>query len=1323
MTSFNNLFNSQDDDEDRAKNSNPLSSSSMIPRNRKLSDPSAYNNSNSNNDSSSINIEQDDILDNHQSPNNSRNDIQHLYFESSSNSMSLNESNEKDIDENNNNNNNTATTNIKDNLLNNFINNNKSQFGNSSDNSFTNTNINKKKTRISNRNLMFWVSLILTITQVLGIFMFSQGFFPRKTSLQGYNSFDNYENSCTDGNIQVEPQFGKMVFMVVDAFRSSFLFGEDQLGMNFTRSLIDSGRAHAYIARADAPTVTLPRVKALVSGGIPSFVDFINNFNSKTLTDDNLLHQLKNSNRSMLFFGDDTWLKLFPDHFKRFDGTTSFYVADTVEVDNNVTRHLNELDNNDWDTMFLHYLGLDHIGHLEGPHSDLMKPKQEEMDGIIKTIHTKILERDRLEMESYKSKKLNSSDDNSNNKNNNSESKPPLPTLFVFCSDHGMNEIGNHGGSSEGETSSVLVFMSSLYYNQNDLIVDHNNNHHSNLEKTINKIQENNTNNKDESKTNNTNNNANNNTNDNTKNKNSNNSNINDNDEEFISHESVNQGRSDVHYYDQDLIPKFPKGEPPKKVDQVDLVPTLSLLLNLPIPKNSLGSLIPELFEQYLPNEQYLRALEINCQQQIEIIKHNSIFWKDGAPTNQNVANLIKLFSDAQQYHSSFTISPSHTNFNQNAADLYLEFLSKVQDQFKSLLTTFDVNLLVIGVLLIGSSALVTLLIAVSSISLGDSNSSGFSLKGIKFVIGFVLLIIIIFIVHFFTVCNNINNINNNTHNNDYRQQDNNNYEQNQAQQNSTQQKEIDNIFCKNEFRYSIFSFIFTVLCLLVGFNAFTSKSVNKLWSLPSSIQQRKEKYLIIAGTILHLISLFGSSLVEEEHLTWYFFTTTVIILQLIPHTLSFFVYLTSWISQRTNTSKQNSSSLRQLAILLTVLVCLRIFRIWNQTGIKWMDDNSLNEYTYIDFGRFLNSQTTFGTVTMWILSVISIIAPCYYSFGLLDDLRDQRSGISPILSNTYKFTIVVMSAFLFCYKWEYISKDLINPAYIARIVYLGFFTLSAITFGFPFFTKKDRLQQQQQNLASGWFITTLKFLPTLVVINFSMLFLLLHKVHNMFLITLMGTIAHFYIEHLLEDTGKRSKSGMVGVCVGILCLNWLGKFGYFAFGNSNSLASIDISGSYTALIDYNQYLVGIQTLLIGYTSQLFFFFVTIVYTTHLAIKSISSNNHQEPSLLSTPGSANDIIDEFQWYSVVGGLLDCGIRWTNVFMFSIVILIQRYHLFIWTVFSPKYIYEVLDVILVLLKIFLMAAYIIYFKFLLYIKEKAGENVLLLSSSQNINKEE
>lgn len=62
------------------------------------------------------------------------------------------------------------------------------------------------------------------------------------------------------------------------------------------------------------------------------------------------------------------------------------------EVDDNVTRHLDRvLKREDWDLLILHYLGLDHIGHVSGPNSPLVGPKLREMDNILKKIHISLL--------------------------------------------------------------------------------------------------------------------------------------------------------------------------------------------------------------------------------------------------------------------------------------------------------------------------------------------------------------------------------------------------------------------------------------------------------------------------------------------------------------------------------------------------------------------------------------------------------------------------------------------------------------------------------------------------------------------------------------------------------------------------------------------------------------------------------------------------------------------------------------------------------------------------------------------------------------------
>ena len=73
-------------------------------------------------------------------------------------------------------------------------------------------------------------------------------------------------------------------------------------------------------------------IQAVTSGTIPGFIDVVLNFDSSSLEEDNLISQMKMAAKNLVFYGDDTWLKLFPEHFIRSDGTTSFYVSDYTEV-------------------------------------------------------------------------------------------------------------------------------------------------------------------------------------------------------------------------------------------------------------------------------------------------------------------------------------------------------------------------------------------------------------------------------------------------------------------------------------------------------------------------------------------------------------------------------------------------------------------------------------------------------------------------------------------------------------------------------------------------------------------------------------------------------------------------------------------------------------------------------------------------------------------------------------------------------------------------------------------------------------------------------
>ena len=272
---------------------------------------------------------------------------------------------------------------------------------------------------------------LANILLIAALLVFAKGFFPHKASISGLATW--HPESATAAR---QAPFDRVIFMVVDALRSDFVYGNAS-NFYFTQSLIQSGAAVPFTGHASPPTITMPRVKAITTGSVPSFVDLILNFaesdTTSTLKDqDTWLAQLRAKGDKLVMYGDDTWLRLFPGFFHRSDGTTSFFVSDFTEVDTNVTRHLPaELANDDWSAMTLHFLGLDHIGHKTGPKGPNMPAKQAEMDGIVKDIYTA--------MESYEHLK---------------------GCVLVLLGDHGMNEGGNHGASSPGEVSTALTFIS-----------------------------------------------------------------------------------------------------------------------------------------------------------------------------------------------------------------------------------------------------------------------------------------------------------------------------------------------------------------------------------------------------------------------------------------------------------------------------------------------------------------------------------------------------------------------------------------------------------------------------------------------------------------------------------------------------------------------------------------------------------------------------------------------------------------------------------------------------------------------------------------------
>ncbi|CAF2699105.1 unnamed protein product [Rotaria sp. Silwood2] len=272
--------------------------------------------------------------------------------------------------------------------------------------------------------------LLVISFHLLAFIILMEGLFPYSSST---NNIAN--RSCFDSQ---ESSKHHVIIMLIDALRSDYVFNRNNSSfyLKSIEKFEENGKALSFKLRCHTPTVTLPRLKALLTGTIPSFWDIIYNYNSSKLELDNILIQYKRKypENKIVFYGDDTWIKLFPnDIFSRSKGLQSFFVTDFKEIDLNVTEGLySELNQmNEWNLLIVHYLGLDHIGHAYGAFNSFIKDKLNEFDKIIENIYLKL------------------------NKND----------ILIITGDHGMADKGGHGGSSFVEINVPSVFISNQFNN------------------------------------------------------------------------------------------------------------------------------------------------------------------------------------------------------------------------------------------------------------------------------------------------------------------------------------------------------------------------------------------------------------------------------------------------------------------------------------------------------------------------------------------------------------------------------------------------------------------------------------------------------------------------------------------------------------------------------------------------------------------------------------------------------------------------------------------------------------------------------------------
>ncbi|KAI0230579.1 GPI ethanolamine phosphate transferase 2 [Lamellibrachia satsuma] len=892
----------------------------------------------------------------------------------------------------------------------------------------------------------------------LGFGVFLAGFFPMKVAIPGYATLRNNEtepqsSDQQDGSQQapheqlgVKPLFQKMIFVLIDALRADFVLplpGGDLPRMEFVSRLVDNKETFSFLARAHAPTVTMPRIKALTTGGIPGFVDAALNVDSQALQEDNMVSQLQRAGNKMVFYGDDTWMKLFPGHFMRTDGTTSFFVTDYTEVDKNVTRHLDtELSSSDWDVMFLHYLGLDHIGHLAGPRSPLIKPKLQEMDNIVRRIYTAMIERDKKERTS---------------------------TVLLLCGDHGMSDQGSHGGSSSSETAVPLVFISSQYSHGQGAV------YNSNIE-----------------------------------------------------------------------------------VEQIDLAPTLSLMLGLPVPQNSLGTLIIDVLSG-LTIRQKLSATYVNAQQLLRVLENNVKNYKQ-EPCSLSLERATLSHLDwLKLWHENSTLDM--VSLGEKTLTEYRRAMQAMRDRVASTLSKYDLHVMAVGIISVWM-ALTGLLYGHmrggSDLWLTEDSSCIFlvlgSLGGLLTLHG--------------VVCTS---------------------------------PAASPLLC----HCSPLSLGLTGM-LLVGGSIWCSVLVKTCsWDILQEVHKQVHRQhvvglFLLGGTAFHTISLLSSSFVEEEH---------------------------------------------QTCSLAAVLVCCRIARIWNQTGDKWSH--------LPDVGDWLVRPEKKLALSM--LTAASLATICVVHW------RDHRTPVTRCL-----FLLATLA--VYCFRAAngtlllpgiYDITTMSKGAAEARIVYaiVALLLINAVFHLWTTLSKAQLVQGKNKNVSANGAAWSRFYLD--VLLQWTLVSLLLVRAHNISLVAVV-VVQRMCLGCALQEVRWMSPSHLTLIHV------WLGQAAFFYQGNSNSLATVDLSAGYIGLEEFNLPMVIGLLYLATYAGPIYWVLSLMVHL-NKQVSQVTSPMDRSPSTA--------LLQVCFTLALTRAL--------PVAVYLVLVTIERYHLFVWSVFSPKLLYETVHTLLTL----------------------------------------
>lgn len=168
--------------------------------------------------------------------------------------------------------------------------------------------------------------------------------------------------------------------------------------------------------------------------------------------------------------------------------------------------------------------------------------------------------------------------------------------------------------------------------------------------------------------------------------------------------------------FSQPLSVPLPNSERPFSyydISQIDIVPTLSMLLGAPIPFGSLGMIVPDLFWDADRPDDLLDPLHVNTAQLMRYL--SELEKSDNRFPSEEMKTLRELFDQVVGAHANWQTSDDRSvEHAKKIVDLYRNFHDQAVDMCRRLWTTFDTDKMTLNAILLLATALVPGLLALA---------------------------------------------------------------------------------------------------------------------------------------------------------------------------------------------------------------------------------------------------------------------------------------------------------------------------------------------------------------------------------------------------------------------------------------------------------------------------------------------------------------------------------------------------------------------------------------------------------------------------------